>query len=164
MHAPKHISHSAISFLRLVWFRNFPEPPSPGSFSTVSPSQMGDVLRYKEEAYCSTSCGCTAAFPFLQSLEASEAQLYKWGAYCGTNWRCTASIFQTSCTGWGFLNIKNEKSAQRGSFRAGYPADIRGSFARISRPKTSVRALKILEKQAFGRGHPWARRCGCPRP
>ena len=29
-----------------------------------------------------------------------------------------------------------------------------GSFARTSRPKTSVRALKILEKQAFGRGHP----------
>ena len=44
------------------------------------------------------------------------------------------------------LFVKNEKSAQRGSFRAGYPADIRGSFARISRPKTSVRALKILEK------------------
>ena len=29
----------------------------------------------------------------------------------------------------------------------------RGPFARISRPKTSVRALKILEKQAFGRGY-----------
>ena len=42
--------------------------------------------------------------------------------------------------------FNNEKSAQRGSFRAGYPADIRGSFARISRPKTSVRALEILEK------------------
>ena len=51
-------------------------------------------------------------------------------------------------------HFKNEKSAQRGSFRAGYPADIRGSFARISRPKTSVRSLKILEKQAFGRGYP----------
>ena len=36
----------------------------------------------------------------------------------------------------------------------GYPADIRGSFARMSRPITSVRALKILEKQAFGRGYP----------
>ena len=36
-------------------------------------------------------------------------------------------------------------------FWDGYPADIGGSFAR---PKTSVRALKILEKQAFGRGHP----------
>ena len=51
--------------------------------------------------------------------------------------------------------VKNEKSAQRVSFWDGHPADIRGSFARISRPKTSVRALKILEKQAFGRGHPW---------
>ena len=46
-------------------------------------------------------------------------------------------------------------SAQRGSFWDGHPADIRGSFARISRPKTSVRVLKILEKQAFGRGYPW---------
>ena len=50
--------------------------------------------------------------------------------------------------------IKNKKSAQRGSFWDGHPADIRGSFARTSRPKTSVRALKILEKQGFGRGHP----------
>ena len=32
------------------------------------------VLRYKWEAYCSTNWRCTAAFPFLQSLEASEAQ------------------------------------------------------------------------------------------
>ena len=51
--------------------------------------------------------------------------------------------------------FENKKSAQRGSFWDGYPVDIRGSFARISRPKTSVRALKILEKQAFGRGYPW---------
>ena len=49
---------------------------------------------------------------------------------------------------------QKEKSAQRGSFWDGYPADIQGSFARISRPKTSVRALKTLEKQAFGRGYP----------
>ena len=53
------------------------------------------------------------------------------------------------------LLVRSKKSAQRGSFGDGCPADIRGSFARISRPKTSVRALKILEKQAFGRGHPW---------
>ena len=43
--------------------------------------------------------------------------------------------------------IKNEKSAQRGSFLGGHPVDVRGSFARISRPKTSVRAVKILEKK-----------------
>ena len=29
------------------------------------------------------------------------------------------------------------------------------SSARISRPKTSVKAVKILEKQACRRGHPW---------
>ena len=54
--------------------------------------------------------------------------------------------------------IRNEKSAQRGSFWDGHPADNWGSFARISRPKTSVRAveIEILEKkQAFGRGYRW---------
>ena len=55
--------------------------------------------------------------------------------------------------GWVVV-VENEKSAQRGSFWDGYPADIRVSFTRISRPKTSVRALKILGKQAFGRGYP----------
>ena len=76
-------------------FRNFLEPPTAGSFSKVSPVQMGGILRYKLEAYCSTNWRCTAEFPF---------QRYKWGAYCGTNWRCTASTFQTRCTGWGLLN------------------------------------------------------------
>ena len=59
--------------------RNFPEPPSSGIFSKVSQVQMGGVLRYKWDAYCSAYWRCTAAFPFLQSLEASEAQRYKWG-------------------------------------------------------------------------------------
>ena len=40
---------------------------------------MGGVLRYKWEAYCGTNGRCTAAFPFLQGLEASKAQRYKWG-------------------------------------------------------------------------------------
>ena len=43
-------------------------------------------------------------------------------------------------------SFKNENSAQRGSFWDGYPADIRGSFARMSWRKTSVRALKIVEQ------------------
>ena len=57
-----------------------------------------------------------------------------------------------------YLLLRNGKSAQRGSFGGGHPADVRGSFARISWPKTSVRAVvKILEKKkAF-----WRRR---PRP
>ena len=44
------------------------------------------------------------------------------------------------------LKIKKAKSAQRESFGDGYPSDIRVSFARISWPKTSVRALKMLDK------------------
>ena len=36
------------------------------------------------------------------------------------------------------LELGNEKSAQRGGFWDGHPADIRGSFARISWPKTSL--------------------------
>ena len=55
-------------------------------------------------AYCGTNWKCIAAFPFLQSLEASKAQRYKWGAYCGANWRCTARTFQTSDAGGGFLS------------------------------------------------------------
>ena len=63
-----------------------------------------------------------------------------------------------------FLNLKNEKSAQRGSFQAGYPADIRGV----------IRA--DIPAQNFGQGprNPvktsiWARtsmtrRRGRPRP
>ena len=47
-------------------------------------------------------------------------------------------------------SYENENSAQRVSFWDGYPADIRGSFARIFRPKTSVRALKILENKHLG--------------
>ena len=46
--------------------------------------------------------------------------------------------------------LKNEKAAQRVSFWDGYPADIRGSFARISRPKTSVRALKSWKNRHLG--------------
>ena len=46
--------------------------------------------------------------------------------------------------------FKNEKLAQRGSFRDGYPVDIRKSFARISRAKTSARALETLENKHFG--------------
>ena len=69
---------------RALWagtISNFPEPPTPGIFSKVSPVQIGGALRYKLEACCSTNWRCIAAFPFLQSLEASEAQpRCKWGA------------------------------------------------------------------------------------
>ena len=54
-----------------------------------------------------------------------------------------------SAANWGIFS-----SWGGASFGDGYPADIRGSFARMSRPKTWVRVLKIREKQAFGRGHP----------
>ena len=40
---------------------------------------MGGVPQYKWEAYCGTTWRCIASFPFLQGLEASEAQRYKWG-------------------------------------------------------------------------------------
>ena len=42
--------------------------------------------------------------------------------------------------------VRNEKSAQRGSFRPDVPADIR--------PKNFGQALQVLEKQAFWHGHP----------
>ena len=36
------------------------------------------------------------------------------------------------------------------SFRAGYPADLPGSFVRTPRVKNFGQALETLEKQAFG--------------
>ena len=72
--------------------------------------------------------------------------------------------FPLNVAGVGF-RVKNEKSAQRGSFWDGRPADIRGSFARISRPKTSVRAVKILEKKtSISARTSMNRRGGRPRP
>ena len=62
------------SVVKSPTIRNFQEPPTPGTFSKVLPVQMGGVLRYKWEAYCSTNGGCTAGFAFLQGLEARKAE------------------------------------------------------------------------------------------
>ena len=66
--------------------------PNPQYFSKSIAVQMGGVLPYKWEAYCSTNGRRIAGFPFLRSLEARKARRYKWGAYCRTNWRCTAVL------------------------------------------------------------------------
>ena len=68
--------------------------PNPQYFSKSTAVQMGGVLPYKWEAYCSTNGRRTAGFPFLRSLEARKARRYKWGAYCRTNWRCIAVLFR----------------------------------------------------------------------
>ena len=74
--------------------RNVPGDPNPQYFSKSTAVQMGGVLPYKWEAYCSTNGRRIAGFPFLRSLEARKARQYKWGAYCRTNWRCTAVLFR----------------------------------------------------------------------
>ena len=49
-----------------------------GSFRNPQPLVFSQKYRrYKWEAYCGTNGRCTAAFPFFQSFEASEAQRYK---------------------------------------------------------------------------------------
>ena len=53
------------------------------------------------------------------------------------------------------LSIKNEKTAQGESFRAGYPANAPGSFVPTSPVKNFCQILETSEKQAFGCGHPW---------
>ena len=68
--------------------------PNPQYFSKSTAVQMGGVLPYKWEAYCSTNRRRIAGFPFLRSLEARKVQHYKWGAYCRTNWRRTAVLFR----------------------------------------------------------------------
>ena len=68
--------------------------PNPQYFSKSTAVQMGGVLPYKWEAYCSTNGRRIAGFPFLRSLEARKVRRYKWGAYCRTNWRCTAVLLR----------------------------------------------------------------------
>ena len=68
--------------------------PNPQYYSKSTTVQMGGVLPYKWEAYCSTNGRRIAGFPFLRSLEARKVRRYKWGAYCRTNWRCTAVLFR----------------------------------------------------------------------
>ena len=68
--------------------------PQPQYFSKSTAVQMGGVLPYKWELYCSTNGRCIAGFPFLRSLEARKVQRYNWGTYCRTNWRCTAVLFR----------------------------------------------------------------------
>ena len=68
--------------------------PQPSVFSKSTAVQMGGVLPYKWEAYCSTNGRRTAGFPFLRSLEVRKVRRYKWGAYCRRNWRCTAVLFR----------------------------------------------------------------------
>ena len=66
----------------------------PKYFSKSTAVQMGGVLPYKWEAYCSTNGRRIAGFPSLGSLEFRKVRRYKWGAYCRTNWRCTAVLFR----------------------------------------------------------------------
>ena len=66
--------------------------PNPQYFLKSTAVEMGGVLPYKWEAYCSTNGRCIVGFPFLQGLEARKVQRYKWGAYCRTNWRCIAVL------------------------------------------------------------------------
>ena len=68
--------------------------PNPQYFSKSTAVEMGGVVPYKWEAYCSTNGRRIAGFPLLRSLEASKVRRYKWGAYCRTNWRRTAVLFR----------------------------------------------------------------------
>ena len=52
--------------------RNVPVTPTPGIFLKSAALQMGGVLPYKWEAYCSTNGRRIAGFPFLRSLEARK--------------------------------------------------------------------------------------------
>ena len=57
-------------------------------------------------------------FPFLESLEASEAQRYKWGGRTAVQ---IVGVPQTSRTGWGLLDsaqseLSPSKNLSSGSF------------------------------------------------
>ena len=53
--------------------------PNPQYFLKSTAVQMGGVLPYRWETYCSTNGRCTVAFPFLPGLATREAQRYNWG-------------------------------------------------------------------------------------
>ena len=78
--------------MKSVLYQKRSGDPNPQYFSKSTAVQMGGVLPYKWEAYCSTNGRRTAGFPFLRSLEARKVLPYKWGPYCRTNWRCTAVL------------------------------------------------------------------------
>ena len=77
----------------------------------------------------------------------------------GTNMSVTLTVFlsvlcgnENYCNVTPFLYLRTKNQPKQKMFWDGHPAGIRGLFARISQPKTS---LKILEKeQAFRRGRP----------
>ena len=101
--------------------------PTPQYFSKSTAVQMGGVLPYKWEAYCSTNGRCIAGFPFLRSLEARKARRYKWGAYCRTNWRCTA-VLSSRPVGVGLSETSLTSEIWRKSLLCG----ISGIFLEIS--------------------------------
>ena len=65
---------------------------SPSIFSKSAAVQLGGILPYKWEAYCSTNGRRIAGFAFLRSFEARKIRRHKWGVYCRTNWRCIAVL------------------------------------------------------------------------
>ena len=66
--------------------------PNPQYFSKSTAVQMGGVLPYKWEAYCSTNERRIAGFPFLEKLRSQESMAiqmggvlpYKLEVYCRT--------------------------------------------------------------------------------
>ena len=58
-------------------YLNFPVT-HPQYFLKSTAVQVGGVLPYKWEAYCSTNERRIVGFPFLQGLEAREVQPYYW--------------------------------------------------------------------------------------
>ena len=138
---------TAIVSLRYPLSQKRSGDPNPQYFSKSTAVQMGGVLPYKWEAYCSTNGRRTAGFPFLRSLEASKVRRYKWGAYCRTNWRHTAVLFMTSC------RSGKKKRAQRLSFWVRRPPGGVGVFhAKGWWPKTSCPPSKLCLPWVSKRG------------
>ena len=63
-------------------FRNFPEPPTPGVFSKVTPVQMGGVLRYIWEVYCGVSLSSRLRSQRGTALQMGGVLRYKLEVYC----------------------------------------------------------------------------------
>ena len=59
--------------------------PNPQYFLKSTAVQMGGVLPYKWEAYCSTNGRCIVDFPFFKAWKPGMSRIQLGGAYCRTN-------------------------------------------------------------------------------
>ena len=110
------------------------------------------VLLIWQGAWVTTMYDIFCAVPFRPLLDFAGCQ---WMQSSSAPSHGTARFIEHLWKGsrkWLWSRTKNQPKEE--VFVADIPRTS-GGHSRIPRPKTSVRAVKILEKQPFSRGYPW---------